>query len=186
MYPLRSASRARLLSFCLLLLLAAATPPGRAQIPGSAVVAPEDDRFLREAVEDGLVKIQISQIASERAARPHLQMIASRLGLEDSQATQALQAFAGRKGLAMPAFLTGTHQAIVDRLRTLTGEAFEQAYLEALRTLQSADIALFEGALNGIRDPVLQRLAGEILVAIQDQRAWLQAMEQAALATQTG
>lgn len=181
-----SASRARLLLFCLLLALAAATPPGRAQIPGSAVVAPEDDRFLREAVEVGLAKIQVAQVASERAVRPHLRMMAARLGLEDTQATQALQVFAGRKGLALPAILTGTHQSVVDRLRTLTGEAFEDAYLEAIKSLQATGIALFEAALSDIRDPVLERLTEDILVGLQDQRAWVQAMEQTALAAQAG
>ena len=138
----------------------------RRAVPGSRDVVDEltPRLFVRRAVENGRAGLQQSQLALQRASRPAVRDFALQLIADHGRSNQELERIAQRKNIPLPAGVDVEHQATLETLQAMTGEAFDVAYLGAIKNAQQRSIAMFETALEpGFEDAELEAFARRTL-----------------------
>jgi predicted outer membrane protein len=86
--------------------------------------------FLSTLYRDGLLEIQLSQLALQKAVNNNVKQFAQRMIDDHSQANTRIAALAQQKGLTLPTALTAEQQATVDELARFSGVDFDKTYMD--------------------------------------------------------
>jgi putative membrane protein len=102
-------------------------------LPG-APVAPltdADAQFVRTQLEGNVAEIQVAQLVLQRSQDQSVRDFAQKMITDHGYAESTLLPIAQRENVqASP--LTEQHRALIDRLGSLTGPAFDHAYVDAM------------------------------------------------------
>lgn len=131
-------------------------------------VQDSEREFMKKAARGGMLEVESSKLAMERASSPQVKAFAKMLHEDHSAANGKLEAIARKKGVQLPTELDAKQKAELDRLRGLQGEAFEQAYMERLGVHDhEKDIQAFERQARTGKDDQLKRFANETLPTLR-------------------
>ena len=140
--------------------------------PTAAVAAPLDvsdtDRaFVAKVSQGGMYEVAASKIASEKAARQDIVDIGF-TEVHDHQLVGAkLQSIAVSVGISLDSALNADFRKRLDRLGSLSGKEFDNAYIEEMDKIHAADGAAFaEEAKNG-HNPQLRAFAAETVLIVK-------------------
>jgi putative membrane protein len=125
----------------------ASGPPMATGIPASPLTS-DDTQFVRAQLEGNMADIQIAQLALQRSQDQNVRNYAQKMITDHSFANATLKVIADRHDIAMPATLSPEHQAMLDRLSTLSGVAFDNAYINAMISTHDATINAFNDQLT--------------------------------------
>jgi putative membrane protein len=161
----------RISSLAALLLLVAV---GAAN--GADTRAPTE-RFLEQAAGRSLAGMELSDLALQRTERAAVRQLARRIVAEQAQAYETILGLATGAGIATapPATLDLEQRGIKSRLASLQGADFDRAYVQALRTNESRDIALYRAYARDGRDPALKTWAADQLQTIRKRQQLIEA-----------
>jgi putative membrane protein len=151
-----------LIAMAMSLWLAASACAGQRQ-KGSA-----DQTFAKQAVVDGLVEVQLGQLAVEHAASPDVKQFGRRMVDDHGKANRELMALAEQKGIKVPTALDRKHQQVAGRLAKLHGTAFDRAYMRQMVQDHEADVKRFRTEAQQGKDPELKRFAATILYTLEE------------------
>jgi putative membrane protein len=127
-----------------------------------------DERFLRKAGESGLLEIQASQIAVERAQHPDVKRYAEMMIRDHTAVDQELKALAGAKGFQLPTEPARGQKRLLEKLRDLEGHDFDEEYADEVAVDAHEDaVKLFEKASEGAEDADIKAFAAKHLPALQ-------------------
>jgi predicted outer membrane protein len=108
----------------------------------AATASAEDPgQFLMAAFQDGISEIQLSQLALQKSSNQRVRTFAQRMIDDHTQLNNAIQQQAQTNNISLPAQPSSDQQAQADRLATLSGAAFERAYMALNVTLHQTDLA---------------------------------------------
>jgi predicted outer membrane protein len=130
--------------------------------------------FLPKAAAGNRFEIVTGQLAQERAQSDAVKALGAMFVADHTAALQQVAQVAANLGVALPEGLDPRQQAIVDRLRTLSGAAFDAAWLKAQlhahhKALRLHLRAAIRGEDEAIRTlgqnalPVITRHLGELI-----------------------
>lgn len=128
------------------------------QPPGAASQFNTTDRELvTQMALGGLYEIEVSRLAAARASsgvvRSYAQMLLDHRAAANAELAQIMQA----KAYAPPAALPVDKQAKLDRLKALSGNAFDRHYVHMVGIEDHiADVSLFERGARDAADPDLK------------------------------
>jgi putative membrane protein len=148
--------------------LLALSGPAAAQVQ---VVNDADRDFINKAATGGLTEVELGRIAAQRAARSSVRSFGERMVTDHGRANMELAALAQSKGLALPAALEPSQQAMRDRLSVLSGADFDRAYMSEMVRDHTEDVALFEREAEVSADPDLKAWAARSLPMLRDHLA---------------
>ncbi len=134
------------LALCAALAALAATP---------VLAATAQDRaFVAKVGQGGMFEVQAGQLAATRAYAPDVRDFAVMEVHDHTGVGDRLKAVSGKAGVPVPGALDAEFQGKLDHLRTLSGPAFDAAYMREMATLHAGDGAAFakEGAAGGSAD----------------------------------
>jgi putative membrane protein len=105
------------------------------------------DRFLERAAARSLAGLELSELALQRSESPAVRRLARRAVDEHAATYESILGLATGAGVTAspPSTLDLEHRGIKARLAGLRGSAFDRAYVDALRTNDDRDIALYRG-----------------------------------------
>jgi putative membrane protein len=116
-----------------------------------------DRAFVTKAAAGNLYEIEASKLADSRASDPQIKALAQALVRDHSQALAELKSIAASHNYPLPEQLTDDKRAIVQRLKSMSGKEFDQAYRQQVGIRDhGADIKLFERASRATRVPDLK------------------------------
>ncbi len=112
--------------------------------------------FIQTAAASDAFEIQSSELAAQRGQRQEVKDFAGQMVTAHRQTTQELTQLASTNNLATPApQLNQTQQSSLDNLRNQSGEAFDDAYLDAQVAAHENAVRAFEQyAANGEAGPL--------------------------------
>jgi putative membrane protein len=142
--------------------LQAHTAPAQMSVP-----AP-DQQFMIEAARGGIAEVELGRLASQRAAAEPVRQFGQRMVTDHGAANQELMQLAQQKGMTLPQEMDAAHRAAMDRLATLSGAAFDQAYMIEMVKDHQQDIALFTREAQGGQDADVRAWAMKTLPTIQE------------------
>ncbi len=127
-----------------------------------------DQQFVIDAAHGGMAEVQLGQLALERSRNPEVKQFARQMIQEHTRANERLMRLATQKGITPPTTPGPKYEAAMNRLMQLSGEAFDQAYMNEAGInghLESAAVYQRQAALG--QDPDLKAFAATILPRVQ-------------------
>lgn len=117
--------------------------PGRPQTPtasmrdsaGAPNETPEemkDKMFLRKAAEGGLAQVEMGQLASSNGGSQEVKDLGQKLAEDHAKLNTSMASVADSIGVRLPKKMNKADQATYDRLKGLSGPAFDKEYLTCM------------------------------------------------------
>jgi putative membrane protein len=137
--------------------------------------APSTQDFVKEAAISDMFEIEAGKLAQQKGS-PEIRAFASRMIEDHSKTTAAIKNMVknGDVKAELPSALDSSHQAKLDKLKTLSGEEFNKNYDESQRAGHKDAVSLFQRYANGGENPKLKDFAGKTLPTIQDHQKMAQ------------
>lgn len=123
--------------------------------------------FMREAAAANIAEIQAGRIALDKSGNAQVRELAQRIIDDHTRVGDQLMNIARRKQVSLPTEPQPMQKQEADHLKSLSGDAFDQAYAEAMVRDHRDAIQLFgRESGNGI-DPDLRRFATTTLPVLK-------------------
>ena len=159
---------------------AALAVPTLNRFVASAAAAPTlsdaDRTFMAMVSQGGMYEVEASKVASGKAARQDI----TDLGVtevHDHQLVGAkLRSIARSVGVTLPTALNADFTARLDRLRGLSGKAFDNLYLQEMDAIHQADGAAFAKEAEQGENPALKAFAAETVLIVKRHLGSIQAL----------
>lgn len=127
----------------------ASGPPLATGVPDSPLTA-SDTRFVRRQLEGNLAEIQMAQLALQQSQDQNIRAFAQKMITDHTASQQTLMPIAQGHNIAVPTELNREHMHMLDRLKTMTGPAFDTAYINGMIRAHAEDLkALNDESTNG-------------------------------------
>ena len=147
----------------------------------AGVVSTADRNFFAMAASGGMLEVEASRLALERAQSAEIKRFAQQMIEEHTTANQELMTIARSAGVTdVPMTMTARHRGMLERLRALDGQDFERQYAEQIGIAAHHEtVALFQRGAQQATHPELKAFAAKTLPRLQ---AHLQQSQQVASA----
>lgn len=141
-----------------------------AQQPTGALAAVNqvDREFATNVARANAAEIALSQLAVQRASTQDVRSFAQRMVTDHTQAGQQLQQAATQAGLTLPQDLRPEDQAFIQQLSSLSGEAFDEAYMTKAVQSHEQSVTRLQTEISQGQNPAIQGFARQILPTVQD------------------
>jgi putative membrane protein len=147
----------------LLLVLA----PVGAQEKDREKKAGADQEFVRKASAAGLAGVNLSSVAVEVASNADVKAFAQKMVADHGKLNRELLDLANKKMLSLAEQMDEKHDKLRTKLLSLSGSAFDRAYIAAQVEDHKATVKLFENEARGGKDAEVKGWATKTLPALK-------------------
>ncbi len=123
----------------LLALAMLATTPQMA----AAAATPADRVFVAKVSQGGMFEVQAGKIADQKGSTPDIRDFGAMEAHDHTPVGDKLKAVAGREGISFAADLNPEFEGKLAHLKSLSGPAFDAAYMDQMSAIHAADGAAF-------------------------------------------
>jgi putative membrane protein len=134
-----------------------------------------DHDFARKAAEGGMLEVELGRLAAQKGSTEAVRQFGQRMVDDHSKVNDRLKQIASQKGMTLPTSLDAKHRAAVQRLSKLSGERFDQAYIQEMQKDHMQDVSEFE-KVSGNSSSDLKSFADETLPTLREHLASVQSM----------
>jgi len=128
----------------------------------------EDKEFVTMAGMGGLAEMQMANLALQKASSVDVKAFAQRMITDHSKSNAEIAEFATTKGLALATELGGEPRSAFEHLSSLSGAAFDKAYMQHMVEDHEKDVAEFDKASTSASDADLKAWAGRTLPTLKE------------------
>ena len=143
-------------------------PAAPAATAPAAITDPQ--QFADMAASSNMLEIETSRLALEKSSSDEVKAFAQHMIDDHGKAGEDMKAAAQSDGITPAEALQPAHQAKLDELSGLEGEAFDQAYITAQVAAHDEAVALFQGFSANGEDSALKAFAANTLPTLQQHR----------------
>lgn len=136
-----------------------------------------DMKFAMEAAMGGMEEVEMGRLAAEKGASDEVRQFGQRMVDDHSKANQELTQIASSKGMTLPAALDPKHQADVQKISALSGEAFDKAYVKMMVKDHKKDVGEFQKESTRGADPEIKAFATSTLPTLQEHLQMIQRID---------
>ena len=133
----------------------------------NGTLSERDRNFIYEVSRDGYAEVRIGRLAENRATSNAIRDFARRMIEDHRTADRELKSLADSKGLRLARSMGADGQALYNRLSNLSGAAFDNAYVRAMRIDHRKAVNAFEEESRVARDRDLRRWVDNTLPALR-------------------
>ena len=134
----------------------------------SANAAPEPKKFLQNAMQDGLAKIAVCQLALQKSTNPAVKSFAEKMIKDHSSIDEAIANLARSKNYQLPDSVSLKQKATYDLLKARSGAGFDHTFMKHNVSDHEQDIKDFTEEANGTTDPDVKSFAQTTLKTLQE------------------
>jgi putative membrane protein len=134
----------------------------------AAKVVNNDKDFIMKAAEDGMLEVELGQLALKQASSEDVKAFARRMVDDHTKANQELTTLAGTKAVTPPSSLDAKHKQMMDKLSKLSGAEFDREYMKAMVKDHQKAVELFERQSKSGRDTELKAWADKTLPTLRE------------------
>lgn len=125
-----------------------------------------DKNFVRSAVEGGNAEVVLGQLAVQKASSEDVRQFGEKMIADHKRLGDQISDVAHAEGMRPPAGTTARDKALEAKLKTLSGPAFDKAYIAAMVKDHRADLDAFNKEANRGNDTAIKDAAsrGALLI----------------------
>jgi putative membrane protein len=136
--------------------------------PAHAAETTTTQDFVRGASIGGEFEIQTSRLALEKTKNPDIRQFAQMMIHDHTQASDKLKSLlTSQEAQAAPNGLDSTHQAMLDQLKTESGEQFNRDYIKDQQAAHEEAVSLFATYAQTGESPKLKQFASQTLPTLR-------------------
>lgn len=130
----------------------------------------DNQEFITRASSSNMFEIAAGQLAVNMGADAGVKSYGQHMVTDHGQAAAEMAALVNNKGLTLPTTMLAEHQAKIDTLQSLTGDAFDKKYALMMVASHKQTIDLFDQASHnpGVRDNDLRTFATDKLPTLNE------------------
>jgi len=136
--------------------------------PGDSVQELKDKMFLRSAVATNLAQVQMGQLAATNAASPEVKELGQKLANDRKKLNVSMTQVADSIGVRVPKNLTKSDIAEYERLKALSGPAFDKEYLSCVVREHHEGLRDFRVESQTTTDPDLKLAVEQGAMVLRD------------------
>lgn len=141
-------------------LLAAGLTTARAESDKGVLTA---QTFVTKAVKDGMLQIQLGQLAADHAESDAVKEFAQRMVDDHTKTNEELTTLAEKKAWEVPKEMGGGHESIKNQLERLDGKMFDREYMKMMVKDHEETVGVFRRYSESGDDPELKDWATKTL-----------------------
>ncbi len=123
-------------------------PSANAETP----ISMADTNFILAAAQGGMTEVTLGELAATNGMRPDVKDFGQMMVKDHTAINGDLKALAALKGVTLPDSLDTKHQAMVDKMASLTGSAFDDAYINGMIKAHTKDDKAFKAESAATQD----------------------------------
>lgn len=124
-------------------LISAVPLLSHAQGSTSKSASAADKRFVSEALKGGMAEVKLGQLASEKGNSADVKEFGKKMVEDHTKLGDQMKSVAGDIGVTPPTELAAKDDALEAKLKALSGNAFDKAYISAMVKDHEDDLADF-------------------------------------------
>lgn len=133
-----------------------------------AEVGKSDTDFMRKAAENGMLEIQSSKLAQDKASSETVKAFAAQMVKDHEAADAELKTLASNKGVELPTDMPGAEKKKVEALGALEGRNFDRQYAQEVGVrAHNKAVTLFRNAAGNAKDPDVKAFASKTLPILE-------------------
>lgn len=126
-----------------------------------------DETFFHEAARGGMAEVALGQLAATKGSKDSVKSFGRLMADEHTAANGKLQAAAAKSGVTLPTDLPADAVATRSKLQSLSGGAFDLAYLDSQRKAHASTLQLLQKEIASGTDPAAKAWATEALPTVK-------------------
>jgi len=136
-----------------------------------------DTKFAMMAAMGGMEEVEMGRLAAEKGASDEVRQFGQRMVDDHTKANQELTQLASSKGMTLPATLDPKHQADMQKMSALSGEAFDKAYVKMMVKDHKKDVGEFQKESTRGADADIKGFATRTLPTLQEHLQMIQRID---------
>lgn len=141
----------------------------------NAATAPADLAFVRKAAIGGMAEVELGKLAQRKGSSEPVRQFGAQMVQDHTKTNDELKQIASMKQIDIPQSLDPKHQNDVAHFSTLSGAAFDRAYMKDMVADHRKDIADFKRAAASAKDTDLRTFASRTLPTLESHLQMAQA-----------
>ncbi|HEX5481814.1 MAG TPA: DUF4142 domain-containing protein [Terriglobia bacterium] len=145
-----------------------AAPQSRStQMSSTHMKKMSDESFAKKAAEGGMAEVKLGQLAQEKGTSQAVKDFGQRMVADHNKANDQLKAVASQTNITLPDEPSAKEQKTYDRLKNLSGKAFDQAYARAMVRDHEHDVRAFRREAKHGQNSAIKSFASETLPTLE-------------------
>ena len=140
-----------------------------------------DTNFILAAAQGGMTEVKLGELASTSGVRDDVKSFGLMMVKDHTAINDDLQALASKKGVTLPVSLDSKHQAMVDKMASLTGSGFDDAYISGMIKAHTKDAKAFKAESAATSDADIKIFLDKSIPVVDAHLQHITAMKKYAL-----
>jgi putative membrane protein len=128
--------------------------------------------FVQKAAQDGMTEVEMGKLALDKSHDSDVRAFADQMVSDHDKANMELKSVAKSANVQVPTEIDSEHRSMVDKLRTKSGEDFDEAYAKAMADDHAKAVAMFKSAASSSDlDPQVATFAKKTLPTLEHHKS---------------
>jgi putative membrane protein len=136
-----------------------------------------DTKFAMEAAMGGMAEVEMGRLAAQKGASDEVRQFGQRMVDDHTKANEDLMQVASGKGMTLPTALDAKHQAEMQKMSALSGDAFDRAYVKSMVKDHKKDVGEFQKESARGTDADIKSFATRTLPTLQEHLQMIQRID---------
>jgi putative membrane protein len=133
----------------------------------SKMLKSADTAFAMKAAQGGVAEVQMGKMAVEKASSPDVKAFGQQMVDDHTKANDDLKSLAEKKGMTLLTDMNAHQQGSYSKLRRLSGDAFDRAYVKDMVKDHEEDVKEFQKEAKNGTDEDIKGFAARTLPVLQ-------------------
>ncbi|MES2315952.1 MAG: DUF4142 domain-containing protein [Pseudomonadota bacterium] len=130
---------------------------------GTASLSKSDQKILMNMAQENMAEIEVARLAQSKSQNEQVKGFAQKMIDDHTKALDDVKQMAQAKNLTLPTELDRAHKGKVDKLASLSGEAFDRSYMAQAGVAEHKKVhGMLSKAQVKAKDPELKALASRM------------------------
>jgi putative membrane protein len=117
-----------------------------------------DKAFVKKALEGNMAEVQMGQLALQKSSDDQVKQFAQRMVDDHGKMLDQLKPVAEQMGVKVPAGPSKGQMKSMDKMKALSGDAFDQAYIKDMVKDHKTDDSEFKQEAQSTQNPQLKQM----------------------------
>ena len=127
-----------------------------------------DKKFVKDAALGGMTEVELGKLATQKGSSEGVKQFGQKMVDDHTKANDQLKEIASKESIEVPSALDAKHQARIDKLSNLSGDAFDKAYIKDQLKDHKQDVSEFKMEAQTGSDPNIKQFASTTLPTLQE------------------
>jgi putative membrane protein len=118
-----------------------------------------DQAFVKKALQGGAAEVQLGQLAQQKSQSNDVKQFAQKMVEDHTQMGDQMKPIAKRIDVKQPTDISKKDRELIARLQGLSGDQFDQAYIQAMVKDHKQDLSEFKDEAQTTQNPSIKQAA---------------------------